>query len=45
MQSSRGGTVWSCTACTLLHIPAVVEYMKRNPEVPVRELKRFRDRL
>jgi len=45
VRSSRGGTVWGCTHCTLLHIPEIVEYIKRNPEASITELKLLRKRL
>jgi adenosylcobinamide hydrolase len=40
MESKNGGRVWNCTGCTLLHTPEVAEYLKRNPEATLRELKR-----
>jgi adenosylcobinamide hydrolase len=45
VESSSGGRVWGCATCTLLHVPEVAEYMKRNPEATLAELKRLRDRL
>jgi adenosylcobinamide hydrolase len=45
VESSSGGTVWGCARCTLLHIPEIAEYVKRNPEASLSELKRLRDRL
>ncbi|MCK8518654.1 adenosylcobinamide amidohydrolase [Methanoculleus sp. 7T] len=45
VESSSGGRVWSCTKCTLLHVPEVADYVKRNPEAALAELKRLRDRL
>ena len=38
---SNGGKVWNCAACTMIHEPAVAEYLKKYPEVPIRELIRF----
>ncbi len=45
VESSSGGRIWSCAGCTLLHLPEVADYMKRNPEATLAELKRLRDRL
>ncbi len=45
VESSSGGRVWGCTGCTLLHVPGVADYVKRNPEAALTELKRLRDTL
>lgn len=45
VESSSGGRVWSCTQCALLHAPEIADYVKRNPEATLAELKRLRDRL
>lgn len=45
VESSSGGKVWACTRCPLLHIPEVAEYVKRNPEASLTEVKRFSGRL
>lgn len=45
VESSSGGKVWACTKCLLLHIPEVAEYVKRNPEASLTEVKRFSDSL
>jgi len=45
VESSNGGRIWGCASCTLLHIPEVADYVKRNPEATLAELKRLRDRL
>lgn len=45
VKSSQGGTVWSCSGCGLVHYPEVSEYMKRNPEATLDELKALRKRL
>ncbi len=42
--SSMNGPVWNCSGCTLLHDPAVAEYLRRNPEATLDELKRFAGR-
>ena len=38
--SSNGGKVWSCAGCTMVHEPAVADYLKRNPEASAAELVR-----
>jgi adenosylcobinamide hydrolase len=45
VESSSGGNIWGCARCTLLHIPEVAEYVKRNPEASLSELKRLLGRL
>jgi len=45
VESSSGGRVWACTGCTLLHVPGIADYVKRNPEATLAELKRLRDRV
>ena len=45
VDSSTGGKVWGCTGCTLLHVPVIADYMKRNPEATLAELKRLREKL
>lgn len=45
VESSNGGRVWGCAGCTLLHVPQVADYMKRNPEAALAELKRLREKL
>lgn len=42
IESSSGGTVWSCSRCTLLHEPEVAAYLRRNPEASLTELKKYR---
>ena len=44
VESSGGGRVWGCAGCTLLHVPEVADYVKRNPEATLAELKRLRDK-
>lgn len=44
VNSSMGGKVWSCSSCRLVHYPAIAEYLKRNPEATLRELKALRER-
>lgn len=38
--SSTAGAVWNCSACTLLHEPAVADHLRRNPMASLAELKR-----
>ncbi|KLK88571.1 hypothetical protein SZ63_06080 [Methanoculleus sediminis] len=45
VESSNGGKIWGCAGCTLLHVPEIADYMKRNPEAALAELKRLRQRL
>lgn len=45
VDSSNGGRIWGCAGCTLLHVPEIADYMKRNPEAALAELKRLRERL
>ena len=45
VESSNGGKVWGCAGCTLLHIPAIADYVKRNPEATIAELKRLGEKL
>ena len=45
VESSSGGDVWSCSTCTLLHEPEIAEYLKKNPEASVTELKMLARRL
>jgi adenosylcobinamide hydrolase len=39
-ESRNGGRVWNCSGCTLLHAPKVADYLKKNPEAGLAELKR-----
>lgn len=45
VESSSGGRVWGCAGCTLLHVPEVADYVRRNPEATLAELKRLREKL
>jgi adenosylcobinamide hydrolase len=40
VESKNGGRVWNCSGCTLLHTPKVADYLKKNPEASLRELKK-----
>jgi adenosylcobinamide hydrolase len=42
--SSNGGRVWNCSSCTMIHEPAVADYLKRYPEASKDELLRVRKR-
>jgi len=42
-ESSTFGRVWNCSRCTLLHEPAVADYLIKNPDAPLAELVRFRE--
>ncbi len=44
VKSASGGMAWGCARCILLHLPAVADYVKRNPEASLKEVKRFRER-
>ncbi|MDH7593979.1 MAG: adenosylcobinamide amidohydrolase [Methanomicrobiales archaeon] len=44
VNSSAGGKVWSCSSCPLVHYPRIAEYLKRNPEATLRELKALWER-
>lgn len=37
--SSRDGSVWNCSPCTLLHQPVVAKYLADHPEASLEELK------
>jgi adenosylcobinamide hydrolase len=39
VQSSHNGRVWNCSGCTLLHQPPVADYLNKNPEASLNELK------
>ena len=39
--SSKGGKIWSCEPCTLLHYPSVAGYLKKHPMAELRDLKRI----
>jgi adenosylcobinamide hydrolase len=41
VESSNGGKVWNCAACTLLHVPDVAAYYKKFPGASREELVRF----
>jgi len=37
--SSKHGPVWNCSTCTLVHEPAIADYLVRHPEASLAELK------
>lgn len=37
--STRNGLIWNCSTCTLLHEPAIADYLLAHPEASLRELK------
>jgi adenosylcobinamide hydrolase len=41
VESSSGGKIWNCSRCTLLHEQRTAEYLSRNPEASLAEIKRF----
>lgn len=41
VESSNGGRVWNCAACTLLHEPAVAAYFKKYPNASREELMQY----
>ncbi len=41
-ESSSNGRVWNCSRCTLLHEPAVADYLKHYPDASLEELERYR---
>ncbi|MFY9800959.1 MAG: adenosylcobinamide amidohydrolase [Methanoregula sp.] len=42
-ESSRGGKVWNCARCTLLHEPEIADYLIKFPNASLKELKRLRN--
>ena len=43
--SAMNGMVWNCASCTLLHEPEIADYLLRNPEASLRELKARKKRI
>ena len=41
VESSGGGRVWNCAACTLLHKPTVAAYIKKFPTASREELMQY----
>jgi adenosylcobinamide hydrolase len=37
--SAKNDLVWNCSRCTLLHEPAIADYLLAHPEATLRELK------
>jgi adenosylcobinamide hydrolase len=42
VESSNGKKVWNCAKCTLLHEPAVADYLKQFPGASLKELVRLK---
>jgi adenosylcobinamide hydrolase len=40
VEGSQGDLVWNCARCTLLHEPETADYLEKNPEASLDELKR-----
>ena len=40
VEGKSGGRVWNCSRCTLLHTPRVADYLGKNPEAGLAELKK-----
>ncbi len=38
---SNGRRVWNCSRCVLLHTPEIADYLGRNPEASLKELKKL----
>ena len=38
---SNGRRVWNCSRCVLLHTPEIADYLGRNPEASLHELKKL----
>ena len=43
--STTNGQVWNCASCTLLHEPVIADYLLRNPEASLDELKARKKRI
>ncbi|MFZ1126667.1 cysteine-rich small domain-containing protein, partial [Methanoregula sp.] len=43
-ESSTNGRVWNCSRCTLLHEPAIADYLKKYPDAPLAELVRLKEK-
>jgi len=39
LERENGGRIWSCEGCTLVHTPAVADYLIQHPEASLEELK------
>ncbi|WFN34404.1 hypothetical protein L1S32_11265 [Methanogenium sp. S4BF] len=42
LERENHGRIWSCEGCTLVHAPAVADYLKTHPEASLEELKQIR---
>ena len=43
VESSKGGKVWNCARCTLLHEPGIADHLKKFPGASREELLRLQD--
>ena len=43
LESSKGGKVWNCARCTLLHEPEIADHLKKFPGASLLELQRLQD--
>ena len=43
VESSKGGKVWNCALCTLLHEPGIADYLKEFPGASRSELRRLQN--
>jgi adenosylcobinamide hydrolase len=44
-ESSKGGKVWNCAHCTLLHEPQIADYLKKFPMASRHELQRLQEEI
>lgn len=42
LERENRGRIWSCEGCTLVHVPAVADYLTTHPEASIEELKIIR---
>ncbi|HVP95211.1 MAG TPA: cysteine-rich small domain-containing protein [Methanoregulaceae archaeon] len=41
VEGSNGRRVWNCSRCVLLHKPEIADYLRRNPEASLKEIKKL----
>jgi adenosylcobinamide hydrolase len=44
IEGTDGRMVWACTRCRLIHEEKIADYLKKNPEASLQELKQLRPR-
>ena len=44
-ESAKGGKVWNCAHCTLLHQPRIADYLKKFPMASLLELRRLQEEI